>query len=91
MRFYQIALPIPEGGTCLEQAIRLVLRHPGWTLHKGPAEPKHLFWKDDTAHFWAIDEKGNVHDPTAYRYPDYDYSKGNPCKFRVRKKCKSIG
>lgn len=48
--------------------------------NKGKPEPKHLFWKEDTAHFWLVDEDGKVHDPTAYRYPGYDYSKGHEVK-----------
>lgn len=71
---------IPKGEGCYEQSIKLIEEHPHWSLFKGPPEPKELFWKQDTAHFWAVDEDGKVHDPTSDRYPGYDYSKGKKVK-----------
>lgn len=79
MRFFKMAhpAPVPEDRKCIDLAIRLIQENPGWKLVKGPPEPKNLFWPQDTAHFWTVDEHGNVHDPTADRYPGYDYSKGS--------------
>ena len=82
MKIYKIAAPVPigEGEGCFEKAMELLNEHPTWHLHKGPPEPKSLFWEDDTAHFWLVDDEGNVHDPTSHRYPGYDYSNGKIIK-----------
>jgi DNA-directed RNA polymerase specialized sigma subunit len=75
-----VPILIKPGESCLEKARVLLEEHPSWKLYKGPPEPRELFWPEDTAHFWTVDEKGLVHDPTAYRYPGYDYSKGQMVK-----------
>ena len=79
MKIYRIAQfpkEVLPGEECYEKAIGLLKEHPSWKLYKGPPTPQELFWPEDTAHFWAVDEKGAVHDPTAYRYPGYDYTQG---------------
>ena len=76
--------PIVPGMSCYAAARRLISANPTWSLHRGPPEPKELFWPEDTAHFWAVDDKGKVHDPTAMRYPGYDYTNGVPCHSGTR-------
>jgi len=75
--------PVEDGGPCLDRALGVIATHPSWRLMMGRPEPPHLFWSEDTAHFWAEDEHGVVHDPTAHRYPGYDYSNGRPVKLKL--------
>lgn len=71
------AQPLPVGDDrCYDRAVELVRKNPGWKLFRGPAEPREIFWPEDTAHFWAVDDEGVVRDPTGYRYPGYDYAMG---------------
>jgi hypothetical protein len=56
---------------CLNAVMDLAEANPGLTVMTGPADKKY-----DTRHFWAVDKKGKVHDPTRSDYKHY--SQGKP-------------
>ena len=54
-------------GNCKEECEKLVLKNPKLKLVLGwYHEP---IWNTKEEHFWCVDEKGNIHDPTRLQFP----------------------